>query len=142
MAVAIDAPETYVAGRKIKVGLLDLETGEPILGDDGKPRSEFRLPGDPVPEARFWSQPVRVVNRMCGDLLTPEERKRGIVRPSPGVVQSERVADREARLARPSPPRSVSEEPLLSEVHVEPERSPRPKARASKRPKARARPRG
>ena len=142
MAVAIDAPVTYVAGRKIKVGLLDLETGEPKLGDDGKQRCENRLPGDPVPEAHFWSEQVRLVNRMCGDLLTPEEVKNGIVRPSPGVVQSERVADREGRLARPLPPRPASEEPLLSAVHVEAECSPRPKAKASRRPKARARPRG
>lgn len=134
MAVAIDAPATYVAGRKIKVGLLDLETGEPKLGDDRKPRSEDRLPGDPVPEARFWSEQVRLVNRMCGDLLTPEEVRLGIVRPSPGVVQSERVADRE---------RQAMSEPLLSAVHVETDHvvAP-PKRKPTKRAKARARPRG
>lgn len=141
MAVAIDAPASYVAGRTIKVRLLDLETGEPIFGEDGKPRCEIRAPGDPVPEARFWGTAF-LTNRMCGDLLTPEEVKLGIVRPSPGVVQSERIADRERHLARALPPQPASEDPLLSTVHVRTGSSPRPKARTNKRPKARARPRG
>lgn len=142
MAVAIDAPATYVAGRKIKVGLLDLETGEPMLGEDGKPRCEIRAPGDPVPEARFWKGTAFLTNRMCGDLLTPEEVKLGIRRPSPGVVQSERISDRERRTMRALPPRPASEAPLLSDVHVDAERVQRPKPRAGKRPKPRARPRG
>lgn len=133
MAVAIDAPVVYVAGRTIKVGLLDLGSGEPILGEDGKQRCEVRAPGDSVPESRFWDRTVLLTNRMCGDLLTPEEVKAGIVRPSPGVVQSERIADRERRAAS---------EPLLSAVHFEAEPVQRPKPRAGKRPKPRARPRG
>lgn len=141
MAVAIDAPAAYVAGRKMKVKLLDPESGEPILEENGKPRCEDRLPGDPVPEARFWGTQFWT-NRMCGDLLTPDEVERGIVRPSPGVVQSERLVAQARGMKCAAPPRPASEEPPPVADEPEPDRPAAPATRPRKRPKARRRPRG
>lgn len=59
----------YTAARKMKVKLLD-DDGAPVKDDDGKDIYEERVPGDLVPEAKFWGNADKWIRQgylMMGD---------------------------------------------------------------------------
>ena len=136
------AESPFVCGANLTVPIMNLETGEHILDEDGKIQYEQRVKGDPIPEAVHYRKLAKLVS--TGRVLLREDFRAGRRRPRrrrlysryrevmSAVARMER--DEAARLAAAevvtAPDVEVSPEPVPVEVKVkaeEPEAKPEKK---------------